>query len=182
MAPKAGCLADDEGCVPELLDDPDDDVVEGDELPPVGDVDAAGVVAVGVVTAVVGVDVAWMGAWATVEVACVAEWCRLTAGAWCRERLTLRVERCRGVRVTFAFRDGVRVGVMGGEVLSSGLLRTVDPALADTAEAEWVPVAGEQNGCRDRRRDDGQAQSENRVPTTRRVTGQDSRIAAQRDG
>ena len=96
MAPKAGCLAGDEGCVPEPLDDPDDDVVEGDELPPVGGVDvAAGVVAVGAVeTAVVGVDVVWMGACATVEVACVAEWARLTVGVWCRERCSLRLERC----------------------------------------------------------------------------------------
>jgi hypothetical protein len=46
-APKAGCLADDEECVPELLD-PDDDVVEGeDELPPVAGADVeTGVVCV----------------------------------------------------------------------------------------------------------------------------------------
>jgi hypothetical protein len=43
-------LAADEGCVPELLDDPDDDVVEGDELPPVGVVDVeVGVVGAGAV-------------------------------------------------------------------------------------------------------------------------------------
>jgi hypothetical protein len=89
-------LAADEGCVPELLDDPDDDVVEGEELPPVRDVDVeAGVVEAGAAeTAVVGVGVVWMGACATVEGACIAEWPRLTAGVWCRERWGLRLERC----------------------------------------------------------------------------------------
>jgi hypothetical protein len=43
-------LAEDEGCVPELLDDPDDDVVVGDALPPVEGVDVeVGVVGVGAV-------------------------------------------------------------------------------------------------------------------------------------
>jgi hypothetical protein len=68
----------------------------------------------------------------------VPGWARLATGAWCRELCSLRLDRCRGVRVTLAFRGVGSAGLVSCAMVRSGFLREADPVSADASEVWWV--------------------------------------------